>query len=32
MSSQTTFSAADGKALCHQPLIAKPAAPNTLIA
>ena len=32
MSSQTMFNAADGSARCHQPLIAKPAAPKTFIA
>jgi hypothetical protein len=32
MSNQTTFSAVDGSAPCHQPLIAKPVAPRTFIA
>src|SRR5206468_11467833 len=32
ISSQMTLSAAEGTARCHQPLIAKPAAPNTFMA
>ena len=31
MSSQITFRLAEGKAPCHQPLTANPAAPTTFI-